>query len=175
MNTRTRSFQMCRTSCHRNVQAMLRGGPTTDRRSRLCHVFIYSLYIQCFLRHFLWPKWAAARPTGSKSKWRSDACWTWYWTSTPPEFRPNMLRHHTCPTSRGETLRITPPVVSLVSETGGVWVQKKKWKKKVVRRSRCLTSVAWRFRGPHLTTQNTCLNWTPWLHVTGDFNTFSSC
>ena len=33
-NTRTRSFQMWRTSCHGNVQSMLRGGPTTDRRSR---------------------------------------------------------------------------------------------------------------------------------------------
>ena len=34
VNTRTRSFQMWRTSCHGNVQSMLRGGPTTDRRSR---------------------------------------------------------------------------------------------------------------------------------------------
>ena len=34
VKTRTRSFQMCRISCHGSVQSILRGGPTTDRRSR---------------------------------------------------------------------------------------------------------------------------------------------
>ena len=34
VKARTRSFQMWRISCHGNVQSILRGGPTTDRRSR---------------------------------------------------------------------------------------------------------------------------------------------
>ena len=60
------------------------------------HVFICSLYIQCFL---LCPKWAATRPTGSKSKSRSAAWWTWFWTSTPVNFDPTcyfimFAQHH---------------------------------------------------------------------------------
>ena len=34
VKARTRSFQMWRLSCHGSVQSILRGGPTTDRRSR---------------------------------------------------------------------------------------------------------------------------------------------
>ena len=34
VKARTRSFQMWRISCHGNAQSILRGGPTTDRRSR---------------------------------------------------------------------------------------------------------------------------------------------